>query len=89
MAIGKIDITDRFAIFEADARYEKDLLKGFKKGVTFEGNPVHVELTQVGPAPKDEKRRFNGDFRKEEVQEGQEARALIKIVQDKMISVFS
>ncbi len=64
MAIGKIDITDRFAIFEADARYEKDLLKGFKKGVTFEGNPVHVELTQVGPAPQDEKRRFNGDFRK-------------------------
>ncbi|MGB3780383.1 MAG: hypothetical protein WA960_18610, partial [Tunicatimonas sp.] len=50
--------------FEADARYEKDLLKGFKKGVTFEGNPVHVELTQVGPAPQDEKRRFNGDFRK-------------------------
>ena len=64
MAIGKIDITDRFAIFEADARYEKDLLKGFKKGVTFEGNPVHVELTQVGPSPQDEKRRFNGDFRK-------------------------
>ncbi len=64
MAIGKIDITDRFAIFEADARYEKDLLKGFKKGATFEGHPVHVELTQVGPAPKDEKRRFNGDFRK-------------------------
>ncbi len=64
MAIGKIDITDRFAIFEADARYEKDLLKGFKKGATFEGNPVHVELTQVGPSPKDEKSRFNGDFRK-------------------------
>jgi ATP-dependent RNA helicase DeaD len=64
MAIGKIDITDRFAIFEADARYEQDLLKGFKKGVTFEGNPVHVELTQVGPSPKDEKRRFNGDFHK-------------------------
>lgn len=64
MAIGKIDITDRFAIFEADARYEKDLLKGFKKGVTFEGNPVHVEITQVGPSPKDEKSRFNGDFRK-------------------------
>ena len=64
MAIGKIDITDRFAIFEADARYEKDLLKGFKKGATFEGHPVHVELTQVGPSPQDEKRRFNGDFRK-------------------------
>jgi ATP-dependent RNA helicase DeaD len=64
MAIGKIDITDRFAIFEADARYEKDLLRGFKKGVTFEGQPVHVELTQVGPSPKDEKRRFNGDFHK-------------------------
>ena len=64
MAIGKIDITDRFAIFEADARYEKELLKGFKKGATFEGAPVHVELTQVGPSPKDEKRKFNGDFRK-------------------------
>ena len=64
MAIGKIDITDRFAIFEADARYEQDLLKGFKKGVTFEGTPVHVELTQVGALPKDKKRKFNGDFQK-------------------------
>ena len=63
MAIGKIDITDRFAIFEADARYEQDLLKGFKKGATFEGTPVHVELTQATPPPRDKKQKF-GEFQK-------------------------
>ena len=74
MAIGKIDITDRFAIFEADARYEQDLLKGFKKGATFEGAPVHVELTQATPSSKNKKEKFGGEFRKKKFKNGKKKR---------------
>ena len=57
LAIGRIDIMDRFALFEADARYEKELLKGFGRQVDFEGVPVRVERVRPDDFPKERSRK--------------------------------
>lgn len=60
--IGKIDILKKFAFFEVDQRYEKDVISGFK-GATFQNVKVEVDVSR--PDPK-KSRKPSGDnqFRK-------------------------
>ncbi len=51
--IGKIDLMKRFAFFEVDKKFEKEVLQGFKNA-TFNGHKINVELSSAKPIPKND-----------------------------------
>ncbi len=57
--IGKIEILKTFSFFETDSRYEKAVLKAFKK-MKFEETPVKVELSNSKISPTDRRKRKRG-----------------------------
>ncbi len=46
--IGKIEIQQNFTFFEAESRFEAEILKAFQKAV-FSGEPIKVELSKARP----------------------------------------
>ncbi len=60
--IGKIEIMDKIAFFEADSRFDKDILRSFNKSVFFEGAPVLVEMSKPKPRLKEQKKDKEASF---------------------------
>ncbi len=51
--IGKIDLMKRFAFFEVDKKFEKEVLQGFKNA-DFNGHKINVELSSAKPVPQND-----------------------------------
>ncbi|MCU0327757.1 MAG: DEAD/DEAH box helicase [Chitinophagales bacterium] len=52
MAIGKIDLKEKFSFFEVESTYKNKILTNIKESIDFNGKRVNVELAGAAPTQK-------------------------------------